>query len=340
MAQEALGYQSLLVRYIRQGGLVETQDNDGDSWVHWAQAESVRRAKLCGFSFLSMLRAILILQRHSCSTEALIHVIFWSDILVGLQSIAFGSLPVLLGRDIGLRLPTSCAEWLASGQEVWISERQRALELTPMPLALRRLLQQQPADVCEDALPLTSPFGNYILIHALHQQIYYARQLGGPFGSAAVDERMIEDLESALDLWKCGWEKAPESVLNLKNSRDSLSFAATALLGLAHVRLHFDLGAHAALQTCDPEAIASAALQAPLPELGDGLKHALLHAVHAINVPVQLGLENMARSQMFYWSVTHAVCDLECAIFLSKWLRALSIRIGERLLTCMDFPCH
>jgi hypothetical protein len=55
----------------------------------------------------------------------------------------------------------------------------------------------------------------------------------------------------------------------------------------------------------------------------DGVISALLYAAHALSVPVRLGVDRIARSQAFFWSVRHSLSGLECAVLLSKWLAAL-----------------
>lgn len=50
---------------------------------------------------------------------------------------------------------------------------------------------------------------------------------------------------------------------------------------------------------------------------------ALLYAAHALSVPVRLGIDRVARSQAFFWSVRHSLSGLECAVLLSKWLNSL-----------------
>ena len=48
------------------------------------------------------------------------------------------------------------------------------------------------------------------------------------------------------------------------------------------------------------------------------------HSVHALNIPAQLGISYLSRCQSFSWSIHHAFCDLEYAVFLSKWFQLLA----------------
>lgn len=56
---------------------------------------------------------------------------------------------------------------------------------------------------------------------------------------------------------------------------------------------------------------------------GPGLITALLHAVHALSIPVQLGIDFVARTHSFYWSIQHCLAAVEYAHLLTRWLLAL-----------------
>ncbi|KAK2756253.1 C2H2 transcription factor [Colletotrichum kahawae] len=86
------------------------------------------------------------------------------------------------------------------------------------------------------------------------------------------------------------------------------------------VRLHFDLGNKRQIYSGDPQSIAAAAFEARPLERGLRLVFALLHAVHALNIPVQLGIDYLANCQAFFWSLQHSFCSFEAAVFLSKWV--------------------
>lgn len=57
---------------------------------------------------------------------------------------------------------------------------------------------------------------------------------------------------------------------------------------------------------------------------GGGAATALLYAAHMLSIPVRLGVDRVARSQAFFWSVRHSLSGLECAVLLSKWLSSLA----------------
>lgn len=65
------------------------------------------------------------------------------------------------------------------------------------------------------------------------------------------------------------------------------------------------------------------------------LTSALLHSVHALSIPVKLGIDYVSRSQAFFWSVQHSICGLECAIVVSKWLADVVAMLPANSLTGM-----
>ena len=167
-----------------------------------------------------------------------------------------------------------------------------------------------------DPVSGVSPTEAYVLIYALLQRIYLMQQLSGDLDRRKCQD--VLDIEQVLDRWRHTWRTSPESLIDLQNSYMSISFTSTALLGAAHIRLHCDLGQWRRLQTGDPSLVATTLLQAPAPQRGPHLIYALLHSVHALNIPAQLGISYLSRCQSFSWSIHHAFCDLEYAVFLSK----------------------
>lgn len=340
LVRESLEYQPLLARLARDCGLCEGQvpdfdgDVDGDDWLEWIPRESSRRTKFSVFTFLN------------------------------LQSIALGLPPVLLSNEINLRLPGSCRQWLAQDQQSWLEAREEAPQATYFRDMLCRLWTGSGDDhehgdgggnKDTEAMPVTTPFGNFVLIHALLQRLIQSWQfshtasLTTTIGSSGKQKPLHQHphmngsgsiFEKSLRRWRDSWQKAPESLLDLTNSKDSLSWSATSLLGMAHVRVYFDLGARRSelLQLKNrrysPEVIADVAWAAPPPVRGPHLMNALLHSVHALSVPAQLGIHYLANCHAFFMSLQHAFCFFECAVFLSKWLLSLCDSDGpEKVIT-------
>jgi hypothetical protein len=132
----------------------------------------------------------------------------------------------------------------------------------------------------------------------------------------------------ALRSWTTSWQQAPESSLDPNNENGPIPFTSSSLLGLAYVRIHLNLGPYRQLETRDPTRIANALCQCPGVKRGDGVISALLYAAHSLSVPVRLGVDRVARSQAFFWSVRHSLSGLECAVLLSKWLASLQEPAG------------
>ena len=173
-----------------------------------------------------------------------------------------------------------------------------------------------------DPVSGVSPTEAYVLIYALLQRIYLMQQLSGDLDRRKCQD--VLDIEQVLDRWRHTWRTSPESLIDLQNSYMSISFTSTALLGASHIRLHYDLGQWRRLQTGDPSIVATTLQQAPAPQCGPHLVYVLLHSVHALNIPAQLGISYLSRCQSFSWSIHHAFCDLEYAVFLSKWFQLLA----------------
>jgi hypothetical protein len=129
---------------------------------------------------------------------------------------------------------------------------------------------------------------------------------------------------NGLHAWTSQWQRAPESSLDPRNPNGPVTFTSTALLGLAYVRLALNLGSYKILGSRHPKEIADKLIKMPRLPSGPHILPAILHATHALSIPVKLGVNFVARSHAFVWSVQHSLCGLEFAIFLSKWLFSIS----------------
>lgn len=138
-----------------------------------------------------------------------------------------------------------------------------------------------------------------------------------------------------------------------------VAFDATALSRLAHIRLHTDLVPARALESRHPYEAANIFNSMPLLPRGQRLNKAILQAVHALSMLVKAGINYIARTKSLEWSMQHsreqsssfsplvddedseeggdgdgiggpplttipAVCNLECAVLLAKWLITLA----------------
>lgn len=285
LTQECFEYQGLIARSIWQPRLLEMLSKPGYGWSQWIRLETDRQT------------------------------IFFGWRLLNLQNFAYDISPLLISQELyQLPLPCTCQEWVARNESEWLAAQAQASSAVTFKEAHSSHLATQ-----DDTDPVSniSPTGTYILIHALLQQIYLSQQL-----SSNVDDfnfHGVEDLKQALNRWQHTWRTSPESILNLQSTYASLAFTSTALLGAAHIWLHCNLGQWRNLQSGDPAIVAISLQKAPVPRCGPHLIYALLHLVHALNIPVQLGILYLSRCRSFSWSIHHALCDLECPVFLDKW---------------------
>ncbi|GIJ83172.1 hypothetical protein Asppvi_001691 [Aspergillus pseudoviridinutans] len=297
IAREAFDLQSFLARCVRECQLEEAAQSltaDATDWRAWIQQEIDRRVKLFSFALLT------------------------------LHSLAFGTPPAILTDEVRVRLPCSCLEWIAPNQEKWARIRSRPSFREQMLFqdALCHIMKHPQEAGFPNAYPVPSPLANYILLHALIQQILLAYRTLGPYNEVnkSLMNGQKEIIRNALHTWTGLWQRAPESSLDPRNPNGPVTFTSTALLGVAYVRLGLDLGSYRILRSRDAKEIASRLVQMPALPVGPYLLPAILHATHALSIPVKLGVNFVAQSHAFVWSVQHSLCGLEFAIFLSKWL--------------------
>jgi hypothetical protein len=144
IAREAFNLQSFLARCVRECQLEENEQSSdaiAGTWHSWIQQETDRRVKLFSFAILN------------------------------LQSIAFGTPPVILADEINVRLPCSCLEWIAPNEQKWNFVRKPGhREQMLLPEALCHVLKSPEDPALKDTQLVPSPLANYILIHSIIQQ--------------------------------------------------------------------------------------------------------------------------------------------------------------------------
>jgi hypothetical protein len=291
LLREGMIVQNQLALLIRDHGLHRPEvSGSGPSWEDWILLEGDCRTKCIAYCFFN------------------------------LQSIAYDTAPVLRTAEMKINLPHSSDEWRAATGEEW----QLARKNTPQHSlsfqdVLSRLFSPTQGDI-----PTISSLGNYVLIHAIIQQIYAVRQASMMTSPSIRDGSLppenIEKFGQVLRRWQIGWEKAPESSLDPTSPYGPVAFSSTALLRLAYVRLHCDLGPCRGLETRDPQIIART-LKASLPlSRSPLLSRAILQAAHALSIPVKIGIKFVANTHTLLWSMQHSLTNLECAFLLSTYL--------------------
>lgn len=305
LLREILALQSTLARLVREHGLTEHGPPlENPSWEDWARQEGDRRTKLIVYCFFN------------------------------LHSIMYNIPPLILNSELKLNMPGPADEWKANSASQWRRlHRSRSHHELSFQEAFARLFLKATPSNTPTAI---SPLGNYVLIHAILQQIFFARQLCSSSPSMSGTSLRPEDLsvlDNSLTSWKTGWKRTPESSIDPQSPAGPIAFTSTALLGLAYIRLHLDLGPCRHLVSQNPTIIARSLNDSPPLVRSPRLIMALLHSVHALSIPVRLGIDFVARTHSFFWSIQHSLCSLECAFLLSRWLLAIPATQNEQKLS-------
>lgn len=301
---EALSIRSLMEMLLRNGGLNRLPEHDG-TWHSWIRRESVKRTRLIVFCFFNI------------------------------HTIVFDVPPVILTEEVTIELPCTEQEWQAPHADLWHEERMKSPGEPKFQNALSALFEPN------SNVERFSSLGGYVLIHAILQDIWLMTKAGrlpvsrrnrfNPSSITSTPE--LVSVEQALERWCQCWERNQESSIDPLSPHGPLSFTSAALLRLAYIRLNADCGSARQLQTWDPVQIATSLRENLSVRRGDRLTRAALHCAHALSTPVKLGIGFVAHSQVALWSNQHALCSLECAVLLAKWLEAVTVPHPDPALT-------
>ncbi|KAH8693219.1 putative early growth response protein [Talaromyces proteolyticus] len=306
--RQALAIQSILATLVREDGLkMGPLTGEDVSWEEWIRYECIKRTKFIVFCFFN------------------------------LHCIVYNIPSLILSSELDLPLPCSAAEFKAPSAVRWReAKKKQQLPEIHFQTAFHRLFNR--SSYKDSDYSYTSSLGNYILIHALIQHIFFVRQIvrcripnqpSTAYHNQDQDSDEISSLEQALRNWQLGWEQNPESSLDPLDPNGPIAFNSTALLRLAYIRLNniFVGPGHHALATRDPVQIAHSFRESPATRIRRTRKlvRAVLHSAHALSIPVKIGIRLVARTQTFTWSIQHSICSLECAFLLCKWLEALAL---------------
>lgn len=289
---EALYIRSFMETLVRQGGLNILPDWDG-SWESWIQRERVKRTKLIVFCFFNI------------------------------QTIVFDLPPMILTEEIQLDLPCTEGEWQAANAALWQEERRQRKNEPKFQDALWSLFCRSPdGGEGRGALESFTSLGGYVLIHAIIQNIWFMQKtcrIPGS-GSQSLSTAELVAFEQALERWCQCWERNQESSVDPMSPHGPLSFTSAALLRSAYIRLNVDFSSARQLQTWNPRQIAQSLRDNVSVQRSERLTRAALHCAHALSTPIKLGINFVAHTQVVLWSNQHALCSLECAVLLAKWL--------------------
>ncbi|KAI4721419.1 hypothetical protein E4T48_02275 [Aureobasidium sp. EXF-10727] len=290
-AKDMLTLRSLLASHLREGDTYWESSDKGNrnDWHEWMMHESYRRTQLGIFFILNL------------------HTVF------------LDSPPVALSSQLHIDLPCSTAEWMASSESAWKDARSRSVNTVSFQNALSRLFSNIPADKHLSY----SPFANLVLIQALSQRVYLARQLHTNRHDTLRDADM-EEIELALKQWTAIWKQDPESILDPLKHDGSNSLTSTALLGLARIRLYSNYSCYMQLDSWNPRKVARNLFDVAPPSRTGNMTLALLHSAHALNFIVKFGIKYIGRVMFGRWDNQNLLYYLEAAVFLTKWLDALA----------------
>ncbi|KAI9368544.1 fungal-specific transcription factor domain-containing protein [Aspergillus egyptiacus] len=308
---EALYLRSLMDTLLRKDGLNELPPQDG-SWESWIRNESAKRTKLIVFCFF------------------------------GIHTIVFDLPSMILPEELTLDLPCSEKEWTATSASQWMEIRQHSRGDPKLQDALHALFTRNPG--AGGQFESFTSLGGYVLIYAIIQNIWLIQKACRvPVSSnSSLSPAQITSLEQALENWCQCWERNQESSIDPFNPNGPLSFTSTALLRLAYIRLNADFSSARCLQTWSPDAIARSLRDNLSVQRGDRLTRAALHCAHALSTPIKLGINYVARTLVVSWSNQYALCSLECAVLLAKWLEIATVpdpqpRLAEQETKLLEF---
>lgn len=281
VSQDSIALGSQLAMLVRKNGILESDELVLDvGWLDWVEREEKRRTLLAAYLTFNML------------------------------STAFDIPPLILNHEIQICLPSFAKRWRARDAIQWQdAPRQVERRFRDAFLSLFSGTEFSHGPV--------SAFSNYILVHALINQIFIDRH-----GSSGLQLGTINAFETALRTWKVSWEHTFEATIDLNVPKGPLGLAGVTLFRLAHIRLCSDYGPCRGVLARNPQCIL-----APRHSLQRSpcVDKAVLHAAHALAIPMRLGIDLVASSKTPVWTTEHSLCSLECALLLNDWFGMIAV---------------
>lgn len=245
--------------------------------------------------------------------------------------------------EFDLELPCGEELWRAETATTWAQLRLQESTGTPSFLHVIRTILDQNTDTTDLQSGQTTPenlsysiFGSYILVNGLTQNSAEQRRYGRSISNtrSGLTSDQTKAFERALRKWQKGWEHHPKASLDPQDPRGPLAFNCTALLRIAYIRLDMDFAPYAAaLRLGDPEAAARTICNQPPITRSRRSMRAALHSWHALLIPIRMGLDFVAQTQVFLWSIQHFIASFECCLLLAKWLETVTVPLPSPPLT-------
>ncbi|KAL9473355.1 hypothetical protein ACSS6W_007735 [Trichoderma asperelloides] len=298
---DAFSLAEQIVFHLRQGGYLR-EDNvpENETWEQWIYNEGRRRT------------------------------VFIAFIIFNLHTIFYETPPRLMAREIwSIMMPQHESAWWASTEREWEEIRLRD---PPMSSTFGDYyLELTVPKESRNPDHRTSAFGGLISVHGLVQQIHLTRETllhidaYGDVDKVPLSEDVFMKFRRALCRWDGSWSRNRENATQPIAYMAPLGFNATAVFRIAWIRLSFNMAVCRNFSTRDPAIIAAAFAQSPMPERSPRLYSAVLQSAHALSIPVRIGIRYASKTQILSWSIIHSIANLECALFLSKWLERASL---------------
>lgn len=294
---EAFSLRSLLEEHLHADAFAKS-GADGYSWTDWKRYEEVKRTKLIAYCLLN------------------------------LHTVTFDVAPMMLYRDINTDLACSENVWRAETEEKWRHALKNEGPNHSFAHAFQALFDGS-KDATEGSV-CRSPLSGHTLLQAVIQHVWLLQQAENlPVRQSLASTVAATSVEWALRRWRMSWEMDYE----VSSQDGPMPFTSRALLRLAYIRINIDSGSSRSIGSWNPHEIAlSLRQQAPVPR-NDKMTRAALHCAQGLGIPIKLGINFVAHTQVFYWSNQYALCSLECALLLTKWLEAVTVPNPEPALT-------
>ena len=264
-------------------------------WLHWKHYEEVKRMKLIAYCFFN------------------------------LHTITFDVPPMMLYRDLNVELACSERLWRADTRDKWLQQSLAEKPGLQFACAFQALFDSSTEP--RDDFETRSPLSGHTLLQAIIQHIWLLQQAENlPVKHTLASTEVANSVEFALKRWRATWETSdPSSDAAAPHSTGPMPFTSRALLRLAYIRINIDSGSSRAIATWDPQKIAKSLRQHPPVHRNDKMTRAALHCAQGLGIPIKLGINFVAHTQVFYWSNQYALCSLECALLLTKWLETVVV---------------
>ncbi|UKZ81698.1 hypothetical protein TrVFT333_009470 [Trichoderma virens FT-333] len=176
--------------------------------------------------------------------------------------------PLMWAKEINFELPCREKEWRARNEEEW----KQAYDHGGQPAQNFRetfaslfASTNETDDKSKTNQTSFSSLGGCVLMHALIQQIWLARNSGLPLQQPenSLSTEQIGAFENALRTWAIYWEQNQESSMDPLSPHGPIAFTSTALMRLAYIRLNMNLGPIRCLSSWDPHLIAQSLHASP-----------------------------------------------------------------------------